>query len=289
MIAWLYWDPQKVVFTIPLIDRPVVWYGLLFVFGFIVGYFIMLSMFKEKLRQTTKLSPKEISQQAFTLLDRLTWFVVAGAIIGARLGHVLFYDWPRYKDHLFDIVKVWEGGLASHGGAIAILLALFIYQRMINKKFPAFTFVALLDMITVPTAFAGCCIRIGNFINQEVVGNSTTVPWAVIFGHPADGGAPLPRHPVQLYEAVFYLLTFFLLFSLWKFKGNKLRPGIISGLFFILVFGSRVIFDFFKAPQSLIIDETSFQMGQYLSVPFILLGLILLFYGNRLAAPKALT
>lgn len=272
IIAWLYWNPERVVFTIPIIDRPIVWYGLWFVLGFAVGYAIVLPMFKRKLQQTRTLS-KPLNDLALYLVDRLTWFVVAGTIIGARLGHVFFYDWPRYQHHLGDIFKVWEGGLASHGGAVGVLLALFLYQRMIRKNFPEFTYIALLDILVVPTAFVACCIRIGNFFNQEILGTPTTVPWAVIFGNPADGSPLEPRHPVQLYEAGVYLFTFFLLGYLWKYKSEKLRPGMLSGLFFILVFVSRFFLEFLKAPQSLMIDESFMQTGQYLSIPCIIFGI----------------
>lgn len=277
MLAWIYWNPERVVFTVPVIDRPVVWYGLWFVFGFVVGYAMILPMFKRKLQQTMAAHPERtIHDTALYLVDRLTWFVVAGTIIGARLGHVFFYDWPRYQHHLIDILKVWEGGLASHGGAIGVLLAVFLYQRMIRKKFPEFTYIALLDMLVVPTAFVACCIRIGNFFNQEILGTPTTLPWAVVFGNPADGSSIEPRHPVQLYEAGAYLFTFFLLGYLWRYKGEKLRPGVLSGLFFILIFFSRFFIEFFKTSQSQMIDESFLTTGQYLSIPCVLFGIWLL-------------
>lgn len=365
LFAWLFWDPVRVLFTVPIIDRPVVWYGLWFVLGFIVGYLLILPMFRRRLERThvildrdianwqtlidilqkgpTKpgsllfkisqhfdkktwqllrqpmsqlqnsnglalrssilaalnsvlndshsslkvdraqieaLFPKAIyrlKDLSLFLVDRLTWFVVAGTIIGARLGHVFFYDWPRYQDHFIDIFKVWEGGLASHGGTVGILLALFFYQRMIRKNFPEFTFLTILDMLVVPTALAACCIRIGNFFNQEIIGTPTTLPWAVIFGHPADHSVPEPRHPVQLYEGAIYLLTFFLLYYLWKTYSDKLRSGVLSGIFFISIFGSRFFFEFFKMPQSLILDESILQTGQYLSIPCVLFGIWLLY------------
>lgn len=227
--------------------------------------------------------PKTIytyQQLAALYVDRMTWLIVAGTIIGARLGHVFFYEWPRYQNNLGEIYKVWKGGLASHGATLGILIALFVYQYLMRKKFPEINFITLLDMIVVPTAFAACCIRIGNFFNQEILGTPSSLPWAVIFGDPADGSAPLPRHPVQLYEGIVYLGTFFILYYLWKYKGSSLRPGFLSGLFFILVFGSRFFLEFLKMPQSVMIDESYLQTGQYLSIPIVIGGIMLLFYNK---------
>lgn len=210
------------------------------------------------------------------LSDLLLWYSIIGAVVGARLGHVLFYDLPKYAHNPLDALKVWEGGLASHGGAIGVIIALLIYVRVIRKNYPEFNFITILDLIVVPTAFVAFCIRIGNFINQEILGTATSMPWGIIFGHPADGSAPIARHPVQLYEAAVNLILFFGLYTLWKTRGETLRKGYLSGVFFIVVFGSRIAFEYFKAPLSLLIDESTFSMGQYLSIPFLLLGVTLL-------------
>lgn len=210
-------------------------------------------------------------------VDHLVWFIVIGTVVGARLGHVFFYEWPYYKNNLFDIIKIWEGGLASHGGTLGVILAVLLYIKWTQKRFPEITFLGLLDMLTIPTAFVAVCIRLGNFVNQEILGTPSDLPWAIIFGHPADGSAPIPRHPVQLYEAAAYLATFLILYSIWKAKSSLLKPGFLTGLFFVLVFGSRFFLEFIKAPQSHIIDESFLQTGQYLSIPFILFGLALIF------------
>ena len=282
IMSYIMWDPNPVMFTIPYVDRSVRYYGFFFVLGFIFGYLIISHMFRQKLGQTRKnLSAADIRTISIGLADKLTWFTIAGTIIGARLGHVFFYEWPRYQDHLIDIFKVWEGGLASHGGAIGILIALFVYQRIISKTYPEFSFIGLLDMITVPVALAGCFIRIGNFFNQEIVGTVTNVPWAVIFGHASDGSLPVPRHPVQIYEALAYLFIFIFLFSLWQLRFNKLKQGTICGWFFILVFGSRFLLEFYKVSESLMRDESGIHTGQFLSIPFIIAGICLLFWGKR--------
>jgi len=205
-LAFFYWNPNRVAFTIPIIDRPVVWYGLCFVFGFMLAYLLLLPLFKEVLekRDAAKLInpstglPDKAGNIALYLVDKLTWYAVAGTIIGARLGHVFFYDWPYYKDNLLEIFQVWNGGLASHGGTLGMIIALILYQRAISKKFPEFTLIRLFDLVVIPIGLVACFIRIGNFINQEVLGIPSTLPWAVIFGDAADGSSPIPRHPVQL-------------------------------------------------------------------------------------------
>lgn len=218
-----------------------------------------------------------ISDLAYFLTDRLFWLVFLGTVIGARLGHVFFYDWARYQSNPIEILKVWEGGLASHGGAIGIIFALLIYIFSIRKRFPEIKFLLLLDHIVVPVALAGVLIRLGNFINQEIVGTETDLPWAVLFAHPYSGKAAVLRHPVQLYEAAAYLFTFFLLGWLWIKKREVLKTGYLTGLFFLLIFSSRFFLEFFKADQGGLVQESFLQTGQVLSIPLILVGLWLMY------------
>lgn len=276
-LAWVYWNPNPDAFIIPFLDHPVRWYGIFFAFGFIVGYLIFRHLLLTRLNQEKLPNAHHI---ATSLTEQLLWFVTIGTVVGARLGHVFFYEWPRYSEDLLRIFKIWEGGLASHGGVIGILVALFFYKTQINK-FIKTSYVELIDMLSIPAAFGAFCIRIGNFINQEILGTETTVPWAIIFGNPADRAAIVPRHPVQLYEAFALLFVFIFLFSLWKLYHTTLRPGVISGLLFILIFGSRFFIEFFKEPSSLMINESFLQTGQLLSIPCILFGLFLLFFGNH--------
>jgi phosphatidylglycerol---prolipoprotein diacylglyceryl transferase len=271
ILAWFYWDPPREAFTIPYFDIAVVWYGILFAMGFIAGYYILLPILRREF-QDNKL--------ATLFAERITWFVVLGTIIGARLGHVFFYEWDYYKANPLEILMIRKGGLASHGGTIGIMIALVLFLYIYRKTFPQMTFIKLMDLLAIPTSVTICFIRIGNFFNQEILGTPTDKPWAVIFGHPSDGTLPVPRHPVQLYEALAYLCTFFILFALWKMKGDRLKPGVIVGIFFILVFGSRFFLEFLKEPQSPI-DSMGLQMGQYLSIPFVLLGIGLLLNAKR--------
>lgn len=363
-LAWLFWDPPRKAFTIPFLDRPVMWYGIFFVTGFILGYFIILPMFRSLLYQgrlvlmrdvadwklLSQSSKKDIVErtkmglllskhlnkntrdqleafpknepsleqknnilQSLSLIiddptsnvdrktleklypgaiakvgdlsivyaDRITWFIVIGTVIGARLGHILFYDLGYYLNRPGEIFKIWEGGLASHGGTIGVLLSIFLFLRWHRTQLPQLSFVSLIDIVVVPTALVAFFIRIGNLFNQEIIGYPSTVPWAIIFGHPADGAAPVPRHPTQLYEAIAYLAAFFILYFLWKFRAASQKVGLLSGLFFIFIFGSRFLIEFFKLPQSNFIDESFLQMGQLLSVPFILIGVLLLLLPGR--------
>lgn len=262
-------DPNRIIFTLPYLNHPVTWYGLLFAFGFFVGYFLIRRLFAEHLNAE--------KGEATILADRISVLAIIGTVVGARLGHVFFYGWPFYREYPLEIFKVWRGGLASHGGAVGIIGALLIFFLWHRKKFPKLTFFAILDAIVIPAAFVGGCIRIGNFINQEILGTLTNLPWGVAFLHPADGPAGVPLHPVQLFESFFYFLTFGLLLFLWRHGGKKLGAGMLSGWFFTLVFGFRFFIEFLKLPQSLLFDEAALlNMGQILSIPFFVLGVILL-------------
>jgi len=217
-------------------------------------------------------------RKATMLTDRFVLYMLLGTVIGARLGHLLFYEDPsQYWGNFREIIAIWEGGLASHGAAIGIMISLALFRYRIRKIAPSLTWVRLLDFITIPTALCGCFIRIGNFFNQEILGTASKMPWAVIFGHPLDGSAQVPRHPVQLYEALIYLLIFCLLWRLSYFKKFFSTPGRLIGLFFILVFGSRIIMEFFKLEQSDLLSFSSLNMGQVLSIPLVLVGVGFLF------------
>lgn len=259
------WDPKPEIFTLPFIGWPVLWYGVLFAFGFGVGFVIFVDVL-------TRYVGLEHRAQATRLADRLTLYMILATVLGARLGHFLFYERPEnYLSRPLEILRIWEGGLASHGAAIAIVLALILFSYRTRNEPIRLSWVRLLDFVSIPTAFAGCCIRLGNFINQEILGKPTDLPWAVIFGHPADRSFPIPRHPVQLYEALFYLSVFFLLWRL-SFKPSYLKvEGRLIGLFLIAVFGFRFFIEFFKEEQSQIF-VSYLTMGQILSIPAILAG-----------------
>ena len=283
---WIYWNPNREIFTIPYLNHPIGWYGVSFVTGLIIGYFVLMHLFSQYFHQVAHYPKDKAKEIGLYLTDKMLWYIILGIIIGARFGHVVFYDWDYYLNHPLDVFKIWQGGLSSHGGTIGVMLALFIYYKTILKSFPQLTFVKLMDFVCIPTAIVACFIRIGNFFNQEIVGIKTDAPWGIIFGHPVESHEIIPRHPVQLYEAFCYLISFFFLYFLWKRFLPTLRDGVIIGLFFLFVFGSRIIIEFWKATQESWIQSDSLQAGQLLSIPFVFLGLILLFFGDRLNCTK---
>lgn len=219
-----------------------------------------------------------LSARAKQFADILFMWIFLGTLIGARFGHVIFYRDPtEYLTHPLLFLAVWEGGLASHGALIGILCgALYAYGR-VKERFQGVSFRTVLDILALPVAFAGIFIRLGNFVNQEILGKVTLVPWASIFMHPLDGSAPVPRHPVQLYEALVYATTACILYQLWRMDLFK-DPGKIAGWFFILVFGGRFVCEFFKDTQGVYDSALPLMTGQLLSIPAVALGIFLLRY-----------
>lgn len=251
--AYINWNVSPEIFRIgPVAIR---WYGLLFALGFVIGYQIMTKFFLKEKRPLKD-------------LEALTITMIVGTIVGARLGHCLFYDPVYYLSNPVKILKIWEGGLASHGAAIGILLALWYY----TKKHPKYTMLWLLDRIVIVVALAGAFIRLGNFFNSEIIGTPVSLPWAVIFTRIDT----IARHPAQLYESLSYLLIFIYLFrSYYKFDG-KIPKGRFFGIFLILVFSARFIIEFFKEVQSPFEHNLPLDLGQLLSIPFILAGIYFL-------------
>jgi len=272
MFASLFWNPSRDIVTLPLINLPIRWYGVLFATGFFLSYYLMVVMVKETFRAEGLDAPKS---RALKYVDALTTSMIIATVGGARIGHILFYeDLALFFRHPLDLFCVWKGGLASHGAAIAILGALWLFV----KKHRELKMGSLFDLVVVPTALVGGMIRVGNFINQELIGIASTGPLAITFGNPADGGAIVPRHPVQLYEAVAYLTIFAFLMLLWRRSVSLRHKGLLSGLFLTLVFTSRLILECFKVRQSEWLSANSpLSMGQLLSLPFIALGVYLLF------------
>jgi prolipoprotein diacylglyceryl transferase len=231
------------------------WYGLLFGFGFLMGFLIVRRMFQREGKPERD-------------LDVLLIYLVGGTIIGARLGHVLFYHPTYYLLRPIEILQFWEGGLASHGGALGVLAALGLYARTRADQ----PYLWLLDRIAVPTALVGSLIRLGNFFNSEILGQPTDVAWAIVFAR-VDS---VPRHPVQLYESLGYLLIFIGLFAIYRRRGPTLPHGLLAGLFLTSVFAVRIALEPFKVPQAAFAEQLPvFSMGQWLSLPFVAVGLAL--------------
>lgn len=281
MVAAINWDVDS-----QLIDgynTPNL-YGLLFVTGLIIGYFVVRKMFRKD----------GISDE---MLDKLVLFMVVATIVGARLGHVFFYGpyWDEvsadgvvlergYFSHPGDILKVWEGGLASHGAAIVILISLYIYSRRVIHK----PYLWMLDRISAPIAIGGTFIRLGNLVNHEMVGDVTTVPWGFRFMHhdcippfECSWNAIPVRHPAQLYEAICYFAAFLILMFLYWKKDLWKRPGVVFGSFLILIWGARFMVEFVKLGQTARDEYLFLNTGQLLSIPLIIAGIFLLYRGLK--------
>ena len=247
------------------------WYSLLFVSGFILGWYIMKSFFvREKI--------------STDLLDPMLYMLLICTIVGARLGHVIFYQPDYYFGSwagFLEIFMPWKGGLASHGGTIALILGIWWYAKKYGPK-NDFDFVWTLDHIVIPVCFAACFIRLGNLFNSEIYGIPTNLPWGFVFER---NGETVPCHPTQLYEAGTYLLLgCFLMWLYWK-KLDKVYRGTFVGIFMIVCFGSRFLIEFIKNDQVDFEADMLLNQGQLLSIPFVLLGIGLLIWAYRKKLP----
>ena len=266
MTGFITWTANPVLFQLGFF--AVRWYSLMFLIGFTIGYYIIYKMFKH-----------EGARQEW--IDKLLIYVAIATIVGSRLGHVFFYQWDYYSQHPLDIIKIWEGGLASHGGTIGIIIAILLYSKYVTKKSPIWTF----DRLVVPVALVGALIRIGNLFNHEIYGHDTTLPWGFRFIENLHGwmaGAdPIftaPCHPTQIYEALAYLALFSLLMVMyWKYNCQE-RKGLIFGVFLTWLFSARFFIEFIKNVQVEFEEGMALNMGQWLSVPFIIAGVVLIIY-----------
>ena len=240
------------------------WYSLLFASGFVLGWYIFKWFFKRE-------------RIDVNLLEPLLYTLVIGTIIGARLGHCLFYQPDYYLGSwqgFFEIFMPWKGGLASHGGTIALLIAMWWFARHYGRRHN-FDFIWILDRLCIAVAFAGCMIRLGNLFNSEIYGHITSLPWGFIFER---NGETEPKHPTQIYEALSYLILGFVLIAIYKYKLDKVYKGFFIGLFFLGCFGTRFLIEFIKESQVQFEESMTLNMGQLLSIPFILLGISLIIW-----------
>lgn len=252
----IIWDVNPILIqTGPLELR---YYGLLFVTGLTLSYLLFIYVFK-----------KEQLPQPF--LDKLLIWAVTSTIIGLRLGHCFFYEPSYFLEHPLEILMIWKGGLASHGAAISIPLGLYVFCKYYKTNY-----LWLMDRIVMAVAVVGAFVRIGNLMNSEIIGSPTHKPWGFLFVRLGEMGM-IPRHPSQIYESLFCIVLFCMLFYIYKYLPKlRNRQGFMFGLFMTTLFLFRFCIEFLKEPQtewekSLIID-----MGQILSIPFILIGLYLI-------------
>jgi phosphatidylglycerol:prolipoprotein diacylglycerol transferase len=271
-LNYITWDPSPEMFTIPGIDWPVRWYGLLWATALLSAHFVMNRIYKAEGRTNKQ-------------LDTLTLYVILGTIVGARLGHCLFYGplWDVYDaqgnpleegyiDHPLNLLKIYEGGLASHGGAIGIIIAVLYYCRK-EKESLWWVF----DRLMVVVPLASMFIRFGNLMNSEIIGKPTHSSFGFVFAQIDN----LPRYPAQLYEAIFYLFLFILMYWLWKNKREKVGQGFMFGVLLTCMFTLRFFIEFIKENQVEFENDLSLNMGQILSVPFVLIGIYLMLRSRK--------
>jgi prolipoprotein diacylglyceryl transferase len=262
MPGYIIWNPDPNVFDLGFYALK--WYSVLFLTGFVLSYTILKYQFKK-------------AHLELYLLEKLTVYVISGTLIGARLGHCLFYDWAYYSKHITEIFLPIQfspqlrftgyQGLASHGGGIGIFVALLLYNHRYKTRI---NLLWIVDQVAVLVPLAGCCIRLGNLMNSEIIGKATNLNWAFIFIRDDD----IPRHPAQLYEALTYLGIFIILTIVARYKLSK--NGFLLGAFLVLTFTARFLLETLKADQSDFEAHMILNMGQLLSIPFIVTGIVFL-------------
>lgn len=271
-MLFVHWHVDPVIFHIGSFGFR--WYSILFVSGFVLGWYIFRWFFRRE----------GVSEN---LLDSLLYTLLIATIVGARLGHCIFYQ-PDYYfgswQGFLEIFMPWKGGLASHGGTIVLFFAMLWYAHHYGKK-NHFDFVWLLDRLCIAVAFAATFIRLGNLMNSEIYGDVTSLPWGFIFDlrHETE-----PKHPTQIYEALSYLILGIVLIWMYRYKLDKLYRGTFIGIFFIVCFGMRFLIEFIKEPQVAFEDNMVLNMGQVLSIPFILIGVGFLVYAFVRKQPAAI-
>ena len=259
------WNVDPEIFSLG--ELSIRWYGLLFATAFLSGYLVF----------TRYLATERLNSE---MMDQLLIYVAIGTVVGARLGHCLFYEPEYFLKNPLEILKIWRGGLASHGAAIGILLSLWLYIRK-NKL----SFLWLIDRTVIVVALGGAFIRLGNLFNSEIYGGPTSLPWGIEFVrdkvYDPNTGALLPvvaSHPTQLYEALSYFLIFGVLLTFYNKNYTKVRDGFIFGVFMIMLFAARFFIEFVKNDHVGFESGMNLNMGQWLSLPFILAGVAMILW-----------
>lgn len=276
MLSYITWEVSPEIFTIPefagIGPISVRWYGLLFALGFIIGQQIMIHIFKKE--------GKPLAD-----IDTLTIYMLLSTVLGARFGHFLFYEPSVLIKNPLEVILPPYAGLASHGALIGILTGLWLYSR--KKKGSGQTFFWVSDRIAITVALGGAFIRLGNLMNSEIIGKETSAPWGFIF-QLNNEFSKVPRHPTAIYESLAYLTLFFIMCWVWNRYKEKTPSGLLVGIFMIWVFTARFIIEFFKENQVAFEDNLTLNMGQYLSIPAILLGIWFIWHAlnNKKSAPN---
>jgi len=252
------WNVDPIIFKIGFFSLR--WYSLFFATAFLSSFYIMRWMF---IREGVSLR----------VLDDLFVYIFLGVLIGARLGHVLFYDPSYYLHNPMEIPQIWKGGLASHGAFIGVFVAGFIFVR----RHHSISYLWILDRMAIPVPLAAAFVRFGNLFNSEIFGKPTSAPWAFIF----ERVDRIPRHPTQLYEAITYLFIFLLMLFLYNKKGLREKKGFYAGVWLAVTFTARFLIEFTKERQASFGWDWPLNVGQLLSIVPVALGLFLVAYAMR--------
>ena len=269
VLNYIVWDVSPVAFTIPnavplLGGHEIRWYGMLFALAFIVGYYLMQRIFKKE-------------GESEKLLDSIFTYMIIFTVLGARLGHCLFYEPEYYLSHPLDILKIWEGGLASHWASIGILIGLYFFSKQNHKPF-----LWTMDRVVIPVAIGGAFVRLGNLMNSEIFGHVTSMPWGFYFKNYYDPAFTTdPRHPTQIYEALSYFIIFIITYRMYLKADGHPKRGTIFGWFLIMLFTVRFFIEFLKEPQVGFEQHMLLNMGQLLSIPFIIAGIVILYFSKK--------
>ncbi len=264
MLNFIHWNIDPIITQLGSFE--IRYYSLLFGGSFVAGYYLLLNIFKKE----------NIDQM---LLDKLVYYIFLATIIGARLGNCIFYEPDYYLEHPLEIFLPFNSkmefvgyrGLASHGAAFGIVLALYLYNK--NYKM---SLLEVCDKVSPMIALTAASVRTGNLMNSEIIGKPSEVPWAFIF----DRIDAIPRHPSQIYEGLSYFIIFITLLWVYHNKKQNLQKGAIAGMFLVGLFVTRFIIEYFKENQEPFEEGMIINMGQILSIPFIVLGLYLLTKNN---------
>jgi prolipoprotein diacylglyceryl transferase len=273
MLNYIVWNVNPEIFSIGPVQ--VRWYGLLWALAIYFAWIIVTKIFKHEK------CPENWSEKLFI-------YGAIGLVVGARLGHCFFYEWyplaepvkilgitfkygNPYFTHPWELLYVWNGGLASHGGAIGLLIAMYLYNKKVTHK----GYLWILDRLIIGVALGGALIRLGNLMNSEIYGGPTTLPWGFIF---VQNGETIPKHPTQIYEMIYCLITFGICYWMYWKKDAYKKPGLIFGIFLIGIFLSRFLLEFIKNDQEAFESNMIINMGQLLSLPFIIWGVYLIWH-----------
>ncbi len=259
----LLWNVDPVLLKLGPLELR--WYGLLFVGSFFLGLMILTKIYKREGKDPE-------------VLDNLLIYLMIGAVLGSRLVHCFFYEPDFYLSHPLEILKVWKGGLASHGGLAGVLIALYVFAKRYNTPY-----MWLLSRVAIPGTLTAAFVRFGNLFNSEILGLPSDKPWAIIF----ERVDMVPRHPVQLYEAFSYLIILLLLVTIYRKVTPAFATKILPGTFLVLLFTARFFIEYAKTRQASYTTDLPFSTGQMLSVPYIILGILWIIWAFKSSSHKS--